>query len=100
MDIKTGGKFSSIWVAISIVIYCSVRSSSWRGGDGVNGVFILACYKFHFIMVHDNLIQVIINLFLNCLLKTKRMYYEEVNSHHLYISLSSRIQIQQLITII
>ena len=34
----TGEKLSSIQVADMDIIYWSVRSSSMRGGDGVNGV--------------------------------------------------------------
>ena len=32
------GKLSSILVAISLVIYWSVRSSIWRGGDKLKGI--------------------------------------------------------------
>ena len=55
MDIMTG----EIKVDFSLVVYCLVRSSSSRGGDRVKGlmedIVFLACYKFHFIRVHDNL---------------------------------------------
>ena len=43
------------------LLYWSVRSSSWRGGDGVKGVdggiVILVSCEHHFIRVHENLVQ-------------------------------------------
>ena len=57
VDIMTGEKLSSSQVAISSVIYQSVRLSSRRkwnmviGGGGGGGIFILARYKVHFIRV-------------------------------------------------
>ena len=60
MDIMTGEKMSSIYVANMEIIYWSVRSSSWRGGYGVigveSGIVVLACYEFHFIRVLGNLV--------------------------------------------
>ena len=56
VDIMTGKKL----VALSPVIYWSVRFSSRRGGFGVKLVGVigrfLACYKFSFIREHDNLV--------------------------------------------
>ena len=52
MDIIAGGKLSSIDVAISLVIYWSVRLSNRRNGTGkmgVGGIVILDRFKFHFI---------------------------------------------------
>ncbi len=37
VDIMTGEKLSSFYVANKKLVYCSVRSSSRRGGDGVKG---------------------------------------------------------------
>ena len=58
MDILTAENLSSIEVANRDLIYWSVRSSSRRGGDGIKGVIIiLASCKYHFIKVHENLVQ-------------------------------------------
>ena len=59
MNITAGGKLSSIDVAISLVIYWSVRLSNRRNGTGkmgVGGIVILDRFKFHFIKEHDNLV--------------------------------------------
>ena len=54
-------KLSSIYVDNMDIIYCSVCSSSKRGGDGVKvvngGIVILAAYTFHFIRVPENLVE-------------------------------------------
>ena len=61
MDIMTGGKLSSIWLANMKLIYWSVRSSGRRGGDEikrVDGVIvILARCDFHFIREYENLVK-------------------------------------------
>ena len=56
----TREELSSIWVAISHIIYWLVHYSSRKEGDRVKrmdgGVVILARYMFHFIRVYDTLI--------------------------------------------
>ena len=57
----TGKKLSSIYVANMDITYWSVLPSNRSGGDGVKGMEgmyrYLARYEFHFIRVHNNLVN-------------------------------------------
>ena len=60
VDILTGEKLSLIGLANIELVYWSIRSSSWRGGDWVKGkkgvIIILASCDFHFIRDHNNMV--------------------------------------------
>ena len=58
MDILTGENLSSVQLPNMELIYCSVRSSSRRGADGVKrGNVILVSCKHQINRVHENLVQ-------------------------------------------
>ena len=54
-------KMSSVEVANIDLMYWSVRSCSRRGGDGIKvwmgGIVILASSEYHFIRVHEKIVQ-------------------------------------------
>ena len=61
VDIMTGKKMSSFYLAIFPVIYWSGCSSSAVGGEGIEKegigiIVILARYRFHFIREHEDLV--------------------------------------------